>query len=182
MILFYLHFISLKYVYWVWSHIHLVRNLLCDFKKSMFHIVWMSVELMKFWCTTSAILSQSSDMVSVAWTASVPFTTPLPWPHGIVKCPLDAHFRISPEVVRHLYIFGLLLYEYYDYGYTMAHILFFYYMEVGIFGHWLVLVSLKPTFPRKPNLFWLVSSLKHAGNVTPLTVIGVQFPKLHEQL
>ncbi len=117
MILFYLHFISLKYVYWVWSRIHLVRNLLCDFKKRMFHIVWMSVELMKFWCTTSAILSQSSDMVSVAWTASVPFTTPLSW-HSKVStgCTLQNLTRSSTTPVYFLpaALWILWLWLYYD--------------------------------------------------------------------
>ncbi len=156
-----LHFISLKYVYWVWSRIHLVRNFV-TFKKD---VPYSMNE-----CRINEILMYNiRHFITVFWHGvscmngfSAIYNSSL-MASCIVKCPLDAHFRISPEVVRHLYILFLLLYEYYDYGYTMAHILFFYYMEVGIFGHWLVLVSLKPTFPRKPNLFWLVSSLKHAG-------------------
>ncbi len=31
---------------------------------------------------------------------------PLPWPHGIVKCPLDAHFTIPAEVVGHVGTFS----------------------------------------------------------------------------
>ncbi len=38
--------------------------------------------------------------ISVSCGASLPFLNPLPLPHGIVKCPLYAQFRITPEVVR----------------------------------------------------------------------------------
>ncbi len=33
----------------------------------------------------------------------VAFTSPLSWPHGMVKCPLGAHFRFSAEVIGHLF-------------------------------------------------------------------------------
>lgn len=36
------------------------------------------------------------------------FTTPLPWLHGIVKCPMDTHLRISPEIVSHPGIFAYI--------------------------------------------------------------------------
>jgi len=40
-------------------------------------------------------------VTSVSCDAPLPFLNPLLGPHGIVKCPLDAHFRISLEVVHH---------------------------------------------------------------------------------
>lgn len=49
-------------------------------------------------------------VIYVTCVASLPFATP----HGIVKCPSDAHFRISLEVVNHPGIFHLLFYECYD--------------------------------------------------------------------
>ncbi len=39
---------------------------------------------------------------SVICVTFLPITNPLLWPHGIVKCPSNVHFRISPEVVVHL--------------------------------------------------------------------------------
>jgi len=41
------------------------------------------------------------------WSKSVVLldTNPLPWPHGIVKCPFDAHIRISMEVVFYILFF-----------------------------------------------------------------------------
>lgn len=45
---------------------------------------------------------------------SMPFTNPLQCPHGIVKCPLDAHFRTLLEVVNYLGTVRLLFYEYYQ--------------------------------------------------------------------
>lgn len=47
---------------------------------------------------------------AVSCAASLPITTPLPWPHGKVKCPADVHFRIS-EVVGHPGAFRVLFYE-----------------------------------------------------------------------
>jgi len=45
---------------------------------------------------------------STCRVASPPFTNPLPWPHGIVKCPSDTHFIITPNtVVNHMDIFCL---------------------------------------------------------------------------
>lgn len=38
------------------------------------------------------------------------------WPHGMVKILFDAHFRIPLEVVHHLGIFHLPLYEYCEFG------------------------------------------------------------------
>lgn len=46
--------------------------------------------VMKSRHTTSAMFALSYDLRH--------FTTPLLWAKGIVKCPSDAQFRISPEV------------------------------------------------------------------------------------
>ncbi len=54
------------------------------------------------------MLSLSWDLpCSVRCGASL-FTNPLPWPHGMVKCPLDVHFRILTENVGHLSIFCIM--------------------------------------------------------------------------
>ncbi len=47
-------------------------------------------------CSTFLTLSLSRDLCCVA---SLPFTNPLPWPHGIVKCPLNAQLIIFAKVV-----------------------------------------------------------------------------------
>ncbi len=39
--------------------------------------------------------------------AFLSFINPLQWPHGIVKCPSEAHFRIFREVVGHLDNFSI---------------------------------------------------------------------------
>ncbi len=41
----------------------------------------------------------------------LPLSCDLPWPHGIVKCPLDAQFRTLPEV-GHPGIFAITLFIY----------------------------------------------------------------------
>jgi len=46
--------------------------------------------------------------LSVSCIASLPFANPLQWPHGIVQCPLDAHFRILLKVV--IRVFFILLF------------------------------------------------------------------------
>ncbi len=38
---------------------------------------------------------------------------PLPWPHGIVKCPSNAYYRIRVKVVGHPGTSRLLFFEYY---------------------------------------------------------------------
>jgi len=40
---------------------------------------------------------------SISFVASLSFINPLLWPHGIVKYPSNAHFRISPEELGHLF-------------------------------------------------------------------------------
>lgn len=53
--------------------------------------------------TTFAVLLLSHDLpVSVFCIASPPFTTRLPWPDEMVKCPSDVHFKILAEVIGHL--------------------------------------------------------------------------------
>lgn len=54
------------------------------------HIASAMVSLLLHWCV-----------------ALLPFSNPLLWPHGMVKCLSDAHFRNSVEVVRHLVSFLL---------------------------------------------------------------------------
>lgn len=43
--------------------------------------------------------------------ATLQFTTPFLWPHGIVKHPSDAHFTILLEFVGHPGTFRILFYE-----------------------------------------------------------------------
>jgi len=50
--------------------------------------------------------------------SNITTTPPLPWHHGIVKCPSYAHFRISPEVVGHPGTSRLLFFEFYEFGHT----------------------------------------------------------------
>lgn len=38
---------------------------------------------------------------NISCISSLPFTTPVLWHHGIVKCPPTAHFRISQDIVVH---------------------------------------------------------------------------------
>ncbi len=45
-------------------------------------------------------------------------TPPLPRPHGIVKCPSNAYYRIRTEVVGHPGTSRLLFFEYYEFGHT----------------------------------------------------------------
>ncbi len=47
--------------------------------------------------------------------ATLQFTTPFLWPHGIVKHPSDAHFTISVEFVGPPGTFHLLFYEYFEF-------------------------------------------------------------------
>ncbi len=56
-------------------------------------------------------------------------TTSLMWPHGIVKCPLNALSRILAEVVSHLFTFRSQILSTTN-SYTFA-ILFFAYYIVG---------------------------------------------------
>ncbi len=62
-------------------------------------------------------------VVTVMWPAtiscvtSLSFTTFL-WPHVIVKCSSDAHFRILSELLGHPATFCLLFYEYYEIGHA----------------------------------------------------------------
>ncbi len=61
--------------------------------------------------------------------ASLSFTNPLPW---LVKCPLDAHFRILPEIVSHPKTFFPLLHECCKFGHTtLFTFCFFFYYAVG---------------------------------------------------
>lgn len=53
---------------------------------------------------TMLLLSCSGAIISQA------FTAPLLWPHEIVKCPMEVHFRILLEMVGHC-SFRLLLYK-----------------------------------------------------------------------
>jgi len=64
--------------------------------KSMFSIVWMyykcNPDILHRPCCHYQVPTR------VSFIASLPFTNPLQWLHGIVKCPSYSHFRISPEV------------------------------------------------------------------------------------
>jgi len=53
------------------------------------------------------------------------FTNPLPWPHGIVKHPSYAHFRMWPEEVSHT---GTLLWVLWIQTYLLPHTDFAYYI------------------------------------------------------
>jgi len=55
------------------------------------------------------------------------FTNPLPWPHGIVKHPSYAHFRIWPEEVSHTgtFLWVLWIQTYY----LLPHTDFAYYIR-----------------------------------------------------
>lgn len=55
---------------------------------------------------------------SIFCVISLPFTTPLPWPHGIVKCPLNAHCRILSDVLGHP--FWQLFHKYCDFRHTLC--------------------------------------------------------------
>lgn len=84
---------------------------------------------MKLGHTILAMLSLFCDL-----PASV--MLPLPWPHEIVKCSSDAHFRISVEVVGHPGIFRLLFYEYHEFRHILVShtaFLLLHCREVGIF-------------------------------------------------
>jgi len=50
--------------------------------------------------------------MSVCSMNEIQFINPLPWPHGIVKCLVDVHLRISWEIVGHPGTFRLLFDEY----------------------------------------------------------------------
>ncbi len=67
----------------------------------------------------------ASLIPDISCVASMPFTTPLPWPDGIVKCPSDVHFVISVEVVGRPGTFQLLFYECEFWSYYSFHIKFF---------------------------------------------------------
>jgi len=67
------------------------------------------------------MLSLSCDPTSISNVNLLAFTKPLQMPHGIVKCPSNAHFRISPEVVGHsgnfpYSIFPICIWTYYSFG------------------------------------------------------------------
>ncbi len=73
----------------------------------------------------SGINCVASLIPDISCVASVPFTTPLPWPDRIVKCPSDVHFVISVEVVGHPGTFRLLFYEWEFWRCYSFHIQFF---------------------------------------------------------
>ncbi len=78
------------------------------------------------------MLSLSWDLpCSVRCGASL-FTNPLPWPHGMVKCPLDVHFRILTENIGHLSIFCIMFNKW---TYNSFLLLFFAYYFVGNFAY-----------------------------------------------
>lgn len=58
------------------------------------------------------------------------------WLHGIVKCLLDTHFRISPQVVSHPGTFPPLFYEYCFFRHaSFSHTFFCLYYIVGKYAH-----------------------------------------------
>lgn len=64
------------------------------------------------------MLSLSFDLPVV----SLPFKTPLPWPHGIS---IDVHLRILPEVIGYLGTFCLLFYQFCEFAHsTFLHTVF----------------------------------------------------------
>jgi len=80
------------------------------------YYIWMYfANVKKVWiqvvCTRAAMLLLSCDLpASVAW------------PHGTVKCPSNANFRISPEVVSNPGTFHLPFFKYYImYLYRLAY-------------------------------------------------------------
>ncbi len=76
---------------------HLNLNLLRDCKKRAFYIVWIRIVWTKFRHTTTSAVWPTR----ISYIASLPFIYPLPWPHGIVKCPSTAYLRIQVEVISH---------------------------------------------------------------------------------
>lgn len=72
--------------------------------------------VIELWHTLIAMLTYSC-------VALLPFTSLLPWPHGVLKCPLDVNFIKSVEVVdypgttnSHILIFHILLFTCYLVG------------------------------------------------------------------
>ncbi len=66
--------------------------------------------------TISVVFTQCST--SVNYVASLTFITHLIWPHVMLKCPLDVHVKISPEIVSHSGTFQQVFYEYCEIGHT----------------------------------------------------------------
>lgn len=115
----------------------LIKTLIKDghlFRSQMNQLFWMNW----FWtngrCVQNCILCSKYCIWFETCFTSLPFTTSLPWPHGIVKCPLDMHNRILTEVVSYSGTFHLLFYEYYEFGLT-AQLILLYSMEVDIIRH-----------------------------------------------
>lgn len=110
----------------------------------------MCVVLMKFGCTTSAVT------YGINCVASLPFTYSLPWPHGKVKCPLDAHFRISLELVGHLGTFRLLVYEHYDFGHMTWVLVLLWVLGIVVWSwHAALLNSFLLTLTSPSYILWL---------------------------
>jgi len=73
-------------------------------------------------------VSNSMDVIRMPPTASVGCFTAINKSSPVaswdrVKCPLDAHFRISSEVEGHWVLFPIPFYEYYKFGH-IAHFMF----------------------------------------------------------
>ncbi len=97
-----------RYLLQTRSHFETIRN--------VHSVLWMSS--MTWYVSITFMLSLSCDLPTRCIT-SFPFTTHLSWHHGIVKCPSDVDFRISP-VVGHLCTFWLLYYEYCEFGHATS--------------------------------------------------------------
>jgi len=95
---------------------------------------------------------------SVSWVASLSFTNK--WPHGIVKCTLNAHFRISPEAVG---MFCLLFYEYCEFRHTILFTYCFfcllYIREVWDFGYSHAVQKWLSTFSEAATCILFIASM-----------------------
>ncbi len=89
------------------------------------YVLWM------YYISHVVIVVQPNN---VSCVISLSSTKPLPCSHGIVECPSNAHFWITPELVGHLEILCLLFYEFYEFRCKKNIILCIWCSSLCLFG------------------------------------------------